>query len=213
MKDKKRYGRILAAVWVCIWLLSTHSYAASNKDREVVMIIPTGVLQEFINEALPVELTVHDKVSGDLWIKSIENLKLGLNKIWFTAVIHGEDIAYEGKIGGLSASFDFGVLDSTLHCEASIRYDAETRILYLKPEAVEQAEKGNAFLQLLTSLVSDREYPLEIGKIKPIRARASSKTLQIDMDIASLYTANDKLFIVAIPITHKLSGTAEQNPT
>jgi len=162
-------------------------------------MIPAKVLQEFINEVMPVELTDHDKISGDLRVRSIEDLKLGLNKAWFTTTIHGENIAYKDTIGGLPANLRFGALDSTLHCEASIRYESDKGLLYIRPTIVDQVEKGNALWLLLVSLLSEEEYPLEIQKLKPIAARVSDKTVDIDMDISDIYTANGRLFIVVSP--------------
>jgi hypothetical protein len=198
MKLIKRYRGTLVAVAMGMWLFSAYSYAASDKDREVTLVIPAGVVQEFINEALPAELTDHDKLSGILRITSVENLKLGLNKVWFTATIHGENIAYEGKISGLPANLRFGALDGTFHCETSIRYDADKRLLCLRPKVTEEAEKGN-LLGLLVSLLSGKEYPVEIGKIKPIETRVSGKTLGIDLDISNIYTADNRLFVALRP--------------
>jgi hypothetical protein len=199
MKLIQRYEKILVAAALCLLLLSGHPYAASDKDREVTVVIPAGVVQEFINEVLPVELTDHDKVSGVLRIRSIEDLKLGLDRVWFTATLHGEDMAYKGTIGGLPADVRFDALDSTLHCEAAIRYDAEKRLLYLRPKVAEQGEKGNALWMLLVSLLSGKEYPIEVRKLKPIAASVSDKRLDIDMDIANISTANDRLFIAMRP--------------
>jgi len=182
-----------------MWLFSAHSYAASDKGREITLVIPARVLQEFINEVMPVELTGHDKVSGILRIRSIENLKLGLNKVWFTVTIHGEDIAFKGKVGGLPANLRFGSLDSTLHCEASIRYDGNKGLLYVRPKVVEEGQKRDVLWLLLVSLFGDREYPVEVQKLKPIAARVSDKTLEIDLDISNIYTANDSLFIAIRP--------------
>lgn len=195
----KGYRSTVIAAALCMWLFSAYSYAASEKDREVTLMIPAKVLQEFINEVMPVELTDHDKISGDLRIRSIEDLKLGLNKAWFTTTIHGENIAYKDTIGGLPANLRFGALDSTLHCEASIRYESDKGLLYIRPTIVDQVEKGNALWLLLVSLLSEEEYPLEIQKLKPIAARVSDKTVDIDMDISDIYTANGRLFIVVSP--------------
>jgi len=195
----KGYRSTVIVVAMCMWLFSAYSYAASDKDREITFVIPERVLQEFINEVLPVELTAHEKVSGALWIRSIEDLRLGLDKVCFTATIHGENIAYKGNIGGLPANLRFGALDSTLHCEATIRYDGEKRLLYIRPKVVEEGKKGDILRLLLMSIVSEGEYPVEIQKLKPLEARVSDKTVEIDMDISNIYTANDRLFIAVRP--------------
>jgi hypothetical protein len=194
----KGYSTVVA-ILICVSFCFPNSYAATDKDNEITIVIPAGVLQGFINEVLPVEITTHEKVSGDLSIRSIENLKLGLNKIWFTATVHGENIVYSGKIGALPANLRFGVIDSTLNCEASIRYDTAKRLLYVRPKVVEEGKKDDVLWLLLVSLLSGGEYPVEVQELKPIAARFSNKTVEIDMDISNIYTTNDRLFIALRP--------------
>jgi len=119
----KAYRSILVGVVLCVSFLLVHSYAATDKNNEITIVIPARVLQGFINEVLPVEIPRLEKVSGVLRIRSVEHLRLGLDKVWFTATIRGENIAYKGKIGGLPANLRFDTIESTLQCEASIRYD------------------------------------------------------------------------------------------
>jgi hypothetical protein len=195
----KGYRSIVVVLVLCASFLLVHSYAATDKNNEITIVIPARVLQGFINEVLPVEITTNKKVSGVLWIRSIEDLRLGLDKLWFTATIHGENIAYKGKIGGLPANLRFGAIDSTLHCEASIRYDSKKGLLYVRLKVVEEGKKGDILWLLLVSILSEGEYPVEIQKLKPIAARFSNKTVQIDMDISNIYTTNDRLFIVLRP--------------
>ncbi len=195
----KGYRNTIVAMVICVSFFFVNSYAATEKDNEITIVIPGGVLQEFINEVLPVEITTHERISGVLWIRSIKNLKLGLDKVWFTAAIHGENIAYSGKIGGLPANLRFGAIDSTLNCEASIRYDSAKRLLYVRPKVVEEGKKGDVLSLVLVPLLSGREYPVEVQELKPIAARFSNKTVEINMDIINIYTTNDRLFIALKP--------------
>lgn len=199
MEIMKGYRSTVVAILICISFCLVTSHAAADKNNEITIVIPARVLQGFINEVLPVEITTHEKVSGVLWIRSIEDLKLGLDKVWFTATIHGENIAYKGKIGGLPANLRFGALDSTLNCEASIRYDSKKGLLYVRPKVVEEGKEGDVLWLLLVSILSDREYPIEVQELKPIAARFSNKTVEIEMDISNIYTANDRLFIALRP--------------
>jgi len=93
----KAYRSILVGVVLCVSFLLVHSYAATDKNNEITIVIPARVLQGFINEVLPVEIPRLEKVSGVLRIRSVEHLRLGLDKVWFTATIRGENIAYKGK--------------------------------------------------------------------------------------------------------------------
>lgn len=195
----ERHRKAIGFIVICMSLFLVNSYAAADKNNEITIVIPARVLQGFINEVLPVEITTNKKVSGVLWIKSIEDLRLGLDKVWFTAAIHGENIAYSGKIGGLPVNLRFGAIDSSLSCEASIRYDSVKRLLYIRPKVVEEGKKGDVLWLLLVSILSEGEYPVEIQKLEPIAARVSNKTVEIDMDISNIYTTNDRLFIALRP--------------
>ncbi|MBW2076457.1 MAG: hypothetical protein DRG87_07590 [Deltaproteobacteria bacterium] len=206
----KEYKSMLVGALLCVSFLLVQAYAATDKHNEVTIVIPAKVLQGFINEVLPVEITPKKKVSGVLWIQSIEGLRLGLDKLWFTVTIHGDNIAYKGKIGGLPADLRFGALESTLNCEASIRYDTKKGLLYVRPKVVEEGKKGDILWLLLVSILSEGEYPVEVQKLKPIAARFSDKTVEIDMDISNIYTTNDRLFIALQP-TVKATQLARNN--
>jgi hypothetical protein len=41
----------------------------------------------------------------------------------------------------------------------------------------------------------DKEYPVEIQKLKPIITRFSDKSVTIDMDISNVYAVHNRLFI------------------
>lgn len=195
----KAYRSILVGVVVCVSFLLVQAYASSDKHHEITIVIPARVLQGFIKEVLPVEITTSKELSGVLWVKSIEGLRLGLDKLWFTATIHGENIAYKGKIGGLPANLRFGALESTLNCKASIRYDTKKGLLYVGPKVVEEGKKRDILWLLLVSVLSEGEYPVEVQKLKPIAARFSNKTVEVEMDISNIYTTNDRLFIAMRP--------------
>ena len=195
----KAHKSILVGVVLCVSFLLVQAYAATDKHNEITIVIPARVLQGFINEVLPVEITTNKKVSGVLWVKSVEGLRLGLDKLWFTATIHGENIAYKGKIGGLPVNLRFDTLDSTLNCEALIRYDGKKGLLYVRPRVVEDEKRGDVLRLLLMSLLSEGEYPVEVQKLKPIAPRFSNKSIEIDMEVSNIYTANDRLFIALQP--------------
>jgi len=53
-----------------------------------------------------------------------------------------------------------------------------------KPKIIEK-RNGNEFLwPLLAALINDKEYPVEIQKLKPIITEFSSKTVTINMGIS-----------------------------
>lgn len=199
-----RYSVIAAVIWVGMFF--SHAYAAGDKDHQVTIVVPVKVLQGLIDEVLPVEIPMHEEISGTFWIRSIKHLRLGVDKVWFTADISAENMAYKGKIAGLPANLHFDEVDSTLQCEASIRYDMEKRLLYVRPKIAEQENKRDILWLLVVSIFGDGEYPVEIKKLKGIETKISNKAVKVDMDISNIYTVTDRLFIA---LQHRVKAGQE----
>jgi len=195
----KRIASTILAVIIGLSLSLTCSFASGDNSNEITMVIPAKVLAECVNDMLPIEITGDKKVSGELWVKRIDTLQLGLNKISFSATIRGEDIRYTGKIGDLPASIHVSSIDTSLRCEASIRYDREKDLLYVKPKILEEGKRGELMWPMLNALMGSKEFSVEIQRLRPIMAKFSNKTVTIDMDISNIFTANDRLFIALRP--------------
>jgi hypothetical protein len=152
----------------------------------------------FINDVLPIKISKGKKFSGVIWVKSVDELQLEIDKVSFSVTIYGEDIAYIGKIGKLSTSLRFGTIDTSFSCDASIRYDREKNILYVRPTIVEREKSNRLFLPLLLQVI-DKEYPVEVQKLKPIITKFGDKSATLDMDISNVYTVHDRLLIAVRP--------------
>jgi hypothetical protein len=195
----KQIDGTLLAVIISLLLSLTCSFASGDNSNDITMVIPAKVLAECVNDMLPIELTGDIKVSGELWVTRIDTLQLGLNKISFSTTLHGEDIRYTGKIGDLPVSIRIDSLESSLRCEASIRYDRENDLLYVKPKILEEGKRGELMWPMLNALIGSKEFSVEIQRLRPIIAKISNKIVTIDMDISNIFTANDRLFIALRP--------------
>jgi len=201
----KKIASIICALLFCFSLSIPSLSATIDKKNEISIVIPARVVAEFIDDVLPIEITKHKGFSGILKVRSIDKVKLGMNKASFSVNMRGQDIKYTGKIGKLSTSVSLGNIDIYFDCEASIRYDKEKNILYMRPKIIEK-RTGNEFLwPLLAALINDKEYPVEIQKLKPIITEFSSKTVTINMDISDVYITNNRLFIGIRPTLKKNS--------
>lgn len=194
----KRIPDIICASIFCLSLFVPYSFATTDEKDEITIVIPARVMAKFINDALPIKITRTKKFSGVIWIKSVDKLKLEIDKVSFSVNIYGEDIKYTGKIGDLSMSLSFGNIDTSFDCDASIRYDKEKSILYIRPKIVERRNKNKILLRLLAELI-DKEYPVEIQKLKPIVTRFGDKSVTIDMDISNVYAVHNRLLIGISP--------------
>lgn len=193
-KMKRIITTILVSL-LCLCLFILHSSATPDGKNEISVVIPAEVLMRFVNDALPVAITKERNFSGVLWVQSIERLRLEINTVSCSVHIRGEDITYTGKIGDLPASVSLGTIDASLNCEASIRYDEEKQILYVKPTITGEADRGEVLWSLLVALIGEREYPIEIQKLRPMIAWFGKSSVKIGMDISSICTADNRLFI------------------
>lgn len=193
-KVKRIITTILASV-LCLSLFIPPSSATPDGKNEISVVIPAEVLTRFVNDALPVAITKGRDFSGVVWVQSIDRLKLEINTVSCSVHIRGEDITYTGKIGDLPASVSLGTFDASLNCEASIRYDEEKQILYVKPTIMEETDRGEVLWSLLVALIGEREYPIEIQKLRPMIAWFGKSSVKTGMDISSICTANNRLFI------------------
>ena len=182
----------------CLSLCIRYSSAASDKKNEITIVIPARVIATFINDVLPIKISKGKKFSGAIWVKSVDKLQLEINKVSFSVTIYGEDIKYTGKIGKLSTSLSLGTIDTSFSCDASIRYDREKNILYIRPKIVERGNRNRLLLPLLLQVI-DKEYPVEVQKLKPIITKFGDKSATIDMDISNVYTVHDRLLIAVRP--------------
>jgi len=199
----KKITSIIFASIFCLSLFIHYSFATTDKEKEITIVIPAKVVAKFINDALPVEIAKHRKLSGVIRVKSVDKLKLEMNKVSFSVNVRGEDINYTGKIGNLPTSLSLGNIDTSFNCEASIRYDKDENILYVKPRVMEEGNRNEVLWLLLAALIGDKEYPVKIQKLEPIITRFSNKSATIDMDISNVFTAENRLFIAIRPALKK----------
>lgn len=199
----KKIANIIFISIFCFLLFIPYSSATTDKNNGITIVIPAKVVAKFINDVLPIEITRHKGFSGIIWVKSIDKLKLGINKVSFSVNMCGKDVKYTGKIGNLSTSLSFGNIDISFNCEASIRYDKEKNILYVRPKIMDKRNGNELLWTLLAALMNDEEHPVEIQKLKPIITEFSNKTVTINMDISNVYTVNNRLFIGIRPTLEK----------
>ena len=165
------------------------------KKGEMTIAIPEELMTEFINDTLPIKIERKAAFSGVIWIESINRLKLGNDKISFSIDMHGENIGYKKKIGKRPMELEFGDVRLSFDCEASIRYDKEKNILFVRPEVIQENAEEQALVPLLATLLEGREFPIEIQKLESIVTKIGDKSLTIDMDISNIFTLDSILFI------------------
>jgi hypothetical protein len=182
-------------------VLVSHSYSGDIKADEITIVFPAVTLSKLVNGILPINFGPNDNISGDIWIDSIRNLKLEKDKVLCSMSLHGKDVKYAFQIQGSSVIVEIGDVDTSLSLEGMFRFDKASNTFYLKPRIVadDTAQTDGSPMKILLSLVSGIEYPIEVGKLKPIIARFSGQDIRIDSSISDIFSDKNKLFFIVNP--------------
>ena len=182
-------------------VLVSHSYSGDIEEDEITIVFPAVTLSKLVNGVLPIRFGPNDNVSGDLWIDSITNLKLEKDKALCSMSLHGKDVTYAFQIQGSSVIVEIGDVDTSLSLEGTFRFERANNTFYLKPRIVadDTAQTDGSPMKILLSLVSGVEYPIELGKLKPIIARFSGQEIRIDSSISDIFSDKNKLFFIVNP--------------
>jgi hypothetical protein len=197
-------GRALKPNIFCVFfllVLVSHSYSGDIEEDEITIVFPAVTLSKLVNGMLPTKFGPNDNVSGDLWIDSITNLRLEKDKVLCSMSLHGKDVTYAFQIQGSSVIVEIGDIDTSLSLEGTFRFEKASNTFYLKPTIVadDTAQTDGSPMKILLSLVSGVEYPIELGKLKPIIARFSGQEIRIDSSISDIFSDKNKLFFIVNP--------------
>lgn len=210
MKNKCLYI-LLICLLMAINISGIH--AQNVPSDEISLIIPRNVITNMINAALPLNLENGPFLKGDVWIHTINNLKIDSDKVMFDMNIRGKNIKFGTQLGNKELFLDIGNINAFFNCNTSLRYDAPNRLLYITPVISQnpdenKADKNAATLVQLLSLTNGTEYPFEIQKFEPIITKTSKDQFNIDIDITNIYTEKDKIFIIGRPKLTKVKATS-----
>lgn len=188
-------------------------HAKTASSDEISITIPQNLIINFIRTALPLNLETGPHLKGDLWIQVIDHIKIGPGKVEFEMVVQGKNLKFETHLGSKIMLLDIGGLNAAFSCDASIRYDAAKRLLFITPNIIQKPNQYRAdpfaanLLQML-SLANGTEYPVEIKKFQPFVTRIGKDSFNIDINISRIFIERGAIVIQGRPefikMNHKL---------
>lgn len=195
----------VAGIAAILFLLIIFPSTADVKNiDEVTVVVPEDSIAQFIKPLLPYRIDFGENFSGSFWIKSIENIKIKNDRIFFSTHIYGKDIKYSAKISNQKVSLLLGSVNLQNNWEASLKYDKNNKKLLIKPHVEDPGNKkdlsqGDILVNALLIALSDIEYPIDVSNLKPITSDLNNQVLTINMVISDVYAENSKLFLKIIP--------------
>lgn len=205
---------IKTLITALLLLLSTGTTTFASPPRQsITMSLPESVLMEVIGKILPLEFGVQsESLLGSVSIDKIEKVQLLKNKLSSHLTLSGHQLNLVTNIGGHDLRMKIGTLTFSFQCDATIRFDATTQTLYLRPVVTEVQSADSKKADIAATLVllfNNREFPIAIEKLKPIMADTGNKLLNISMDIANIQIQPKTLQLDITPritTTNKVTG-------
>jgi len=175
-------------------------FPAAAVDQSVTISIPDAVLFQAIKDGLPFPIEAKSEyVQGDVSLQSLEKLEVLEKSLFLKGVISGRDFTMNTTIAGKDISMNLGSVQLPLSCELFLRFDGNKKILFVtprfpKPKSMYTTDPADALLLLLSSL-GEKEYPIELGAIQPILAKAGTRDILIELEPVDIRTQKGLLLI------------------
>lgn len=194
-----------SAIVVALFLsLVSVSTAQVDSLKEMTVVVPEESIARAIEPLLPYKMDFGKNFIGSLYIKSIENIKIKKNKILFSALISGKDIKYATKVGSQTINFVVGEVNLPSRWEVSFKYDKINKKLLIFPSLQgskdeKEFSQGDALMNALLTALGGVEYPFDLSNLNPVKSEFYNQLLTLNVAIADIYAADDKLFVELIP--------------
>jgi hypothetical protein len=88
--------------------------------------------------------------------------------------------------------------------EVSFNYDKSNQKLLVFPSLQGSKDEkdfsqGDALLNALLTALGDLEYPVDLGNLNSIKSKFYNQLLTLNVAVANIYAADDKLFVELVP--------------
>jgi hypothetical protein len=196
----------LLVLFFLVFLLffEANIFSAAAVDQAATISIPDDVLLRAIKEGLPIPIEAQSQyVQGDVIIQSLEKVQVREKSLFLQGVVAGQNFTMNTTIAGKEISMNIGSVLLPVSCELFLRFDASKKVLFVtprfpRPKSLYSTDPGEALLLLLSSL-EEKEYPLELGSIQPILAKAGTRNILIELEAVDIQTQKGLLLIKLRP--------------
>ncbi len=189
---------------VCFFILVSGTLSLANaKQDAITMNVPENVIKTVVSKTLPLTFKLQsDTMVGAISIDKINNLQFLQDKLTAHVTLSGHKLNLVTSIGGHKLRMKIGSLTMSFQCDATVRFDAPTQTLFLRP-VITNLESSNSnkadVASAIVLLFNNQEFPLQLEDIKPIVADTGNKLLNIAMAITKISVQPDNLLLSLTP--------------
>ncbi len=184
-------------------LLSASLSRAEPKQQAITMNFPANIVQDVLTKSLPLQLAIDSNtILGSVSIDTIKELKIHKNKLSGHVTLSGHKLNLVTTIAGHNLRMKIGSLTMNFQCDATIRFDAASQTLYIRPLITELQSTGTEQADIASTIVllfNNQEFPISLGNFKPITRKTGDKSLTFTMNINEVNLQPDNLLLSIIP--------------
>jgi len=189
---------------IIIFLLVAPSTAQVDNLKEMTVVMPAQSIARAIKPLLPYKIDLGKDFVGSFFVKSIDNIRIKKNKIFFTSLISGKNIKYATKFGKQAINIVVGDVNLPSSWEVSFKFDKTKNRLLVMPKLqeikdIKELSQADGLLNSLLTALSGVEYPIDLNNIKPVKSEFNKQLWILTMKITDVYTGKDKLFVEVKP--------------
>jgi hypothetical protein len=171
----------------------------------ITINLPETVIAKATAAILPLRIDAHSKsIEGDITIIDISELQLTDNHLACRLHLAGSKLALLTEIAGHEIKLKVGSVEIDFKTDAEIRFDAKQQILFIKPVVNDISASNTApnadIGQALVAVLNGREFPVTMQELKPLIARAGSKTITINSTIANIEAKPKSIQLSLLPV-------------
>jgi hypothetical protein len=197
-------NRGIAVVFFLLTLIMPELlFAASAKDKTILLNVPESVLAQAIEGMVPFDIDpAAPGLQGSSTVSRIDDLKITEQNIFCKLRLSGKKLQILTEIAGHQINLKVGEIELNFNCIAHLRYDSAKQILYIKPTLsdISSPKPSNTDIGgTLLPILNEHEFPVTLRDLQPLIADTSDKTIAITMHIADIRAVNGALQLNIVP--------------
>jgi len=182
-----------------------------NGQQYLTLFLPGSILAQAVDKMVPFDVNVSSKVlKGSVSIISIDNIQLKNQQISCRLGLIGKNLRLVSEIAGHKINLNVGSIQLNFVANARLRFDAKKQMLYIRPlleNKLNSPPKTGDIESTLLALISGRDFPVSIKKLKPLVADTEDKSIVIGMKIRNIEAVNNALKISISPTVSNVNPT------
>nr|WP_320011338.1 hypothetical protein [uncultured Desulfobulbus sp.] len=173
--------------------------AFCGQPQSMVLTLPAETLLSTVQQMLPLSLPAQShRLQGDIVLESLDRLSIHKNTLTLSGTLSGRNLLLTTRLAGQDFQVQVGEVRLPLQCNLKTRFDSKHRKLYVTPSFPDSANGGDDLTSMLGSL-TNREFELNLDKLKVLNIDIGSKTVPVGLDPIRIDASDNKLTLYLQP--------------